>query len=77
MEEKNNPKYCRNTKTISLATQLFKFLNGIPHFQTATADPTVHLICLHVLPPPLSPSLFSSLGWYFLDICSWQAQQQN
>lgn len=53
--EKNNPKYCRNTKTISLATQLFKSLNGIPHFQTAPADPTVHLICLHVLPPPPLP----------------------
>lgn len=73
----NNPKCCRNTKTLSLATQLFKSLNGIPHFQTAPADPTVHLICLHVLRLSLSLTPFLSLGWYFLDICSWQAQQQN
>lgn len=56
-ENINNPKCCRNTKTLSLATQLSKSLNGIPHFQTATADPTVHLICLHVLPLRLAPSL--------------------
>lgn len=55
-ENINNPKRCRNTKTLSLATQLSKSLNGIPHFQTATADPTVHLICLHVLPLLLSSS---------------------
>lgn len=54
----NNPKCCRNTKTISLTTQVFKSLNEVPHFQTAPEDPTVHLICLHVL--PLSFSLLFS-----------------
>lgn len=58
----NNPKCCRNTRTISLATQVFKSLNRIPHFQTAPADSTVHLICLHVLPLSFSSSLYHTLS---------------
>lgn len=67
----NNPKCCRNTKTISLATQVFKSLNGIPHFQTAPADPTVHLICLHVLPLSFSSSLSLSLLFSHWAGISW------
>lgn len=60
----NNPKCCRNTTNISLATQVFKSLNEIPHFQTAPADPMVHLIC-HVHPLFFSSSLSLTLKLLF------------
>lgn len=64
------PNVVGTQKTI-LATQVFKSLNGFPYFQTAAADPTVHLICLHVFPRGFSSLLSLSVIFSHWAGISW------